>query len=80
MHDAVAVPRFHSEEVGKLFVEPSCPEEVSAALTAQGYQVERTTYMACVQALRIDPTTGLLSAGADPRAEGGVAAWPGGLA
>ena len=55
MQEAVSAPRFHSEEPGKLFVEPPCPEEVSATLTAQGYQVERTTYMACVQAMRIDP-------------------------
>lgn len=77
MQEAVSVPRFHSEEAGKLFVEPSCPQDVSTALTSGGYDVQRTTYMACVQALRIDPESGQLTAGADPRAEGGVAFWSG---
>ena len=64
---------------GKLFVEPPCPEEVSATLTAQGTRwSERPTWPACRRCVSIRRPAEL-SAGADPRAEGGVASWPGGL-
>ena len=78
--EAVAAPRFHSEEAGKVFVEPAFPEETREALTRMGYDVERSTYMARVQAIRIDAESGRLGGGTDPRAEGGIAAWPGGNA
>lgn len=74
--EAVSVPRFHSEEAGLIFLEPAFPEETAAALRELGYRVERSSYMARVQAIRIDPAGGRISPGADPRAEGGVAAWP----
>ena len=75
MQDAVLVPRFHSEEAGLVFIEPAFPEETRQALQGLGYRAERSTYMARIQALHIDPSTGQRSPGADPRAEGGVAAW-----
>lgn len=39
-------------------LEPACPEEISAALTDQGYHVKRTTYISFVQALRVAAWSG----------------------
>jgi gamma-glutamyltranspeptidase/glutathione hydrolase len=75
MGAAVSVPRFHSEEEQLLFVEPSFPPETDAALAALGNDVQRSTYMSRVQAIRITED-GTLEAGADPRGGGGVGVYP----
>jgi gamma-glutamyltranspeptidase/glutathione hydrolase len=75
MGTAVSVPRFHSEEEQLLFVEPSFPPETDAALAALGNDVQRSTYMSRVQAIRITED-GTLEAGADPRGGGGVGVYP----
>jgi gamma-glutamyltranspeptidase len=75
MGSAVSVARFHSEEAQLLFLEPAFPEEVAAALRAKGNDVQRSTYMSRVQAIRIT-AVGELEAGADPRGGGGVGRYP----
>lgn len=66
MQEAVNAPRFHSEEQEKIFLEPLIPEETSRTLRNK-YNVQRSTYMSRVQAIWIDPDTGILSGGSDPR-------------
>jgi gamma-glutamyltranspeptidase / glutathione hydrolase len=73
MQEAVTAPRFHSEEDRLIFLEPEIPEETAGALEARGNRVERSRYMSRVQAIFVDPATGALSAGADPRGGGGQA-------
>lgn len=75
MGTAVSVPRFHSEEGQLLFIEPSFPRNTDAALQALGSDVQRSTYMSRVQAIRITED-GRLEAGADPRGGGGVGVFP----
>jgi len=75
MDAAVRVPRFHSEEDQLLFLEPAFLDEVVAALGTKGNEVQRSTYMSRVQAIRI-ADTGNLEAGADPRGGAGVGRWP----
>lgn len=71
MAEAVAAPRFHSEEPDLIFLEPSFPEPVAEALRARGYKVQRSTYMSRVQAIQIEPD-GRLAAGPDPRGGAGA--------
>ncbi len=71
MATAVAVPRFHSEERQLLFLEPELYDTVGGQLARLGNEVESSTYMSRVQAIRINES-GNLEAGADPRGGGGV--------
>jgi gamma-glutamyltranspeptidase/glutathione hydrolase len=75
MRTAVSVPRFHSEEEQLLFLEPQFPESTVHRLRTMGNEVQRSTYMARVQAILIRSDTGDLEAGADPRG-GGVGCYP----
>ncbi len=75
MGSAVSAPRFHSEEEQLLFIEPSFPSETDDALQAIGNDVQRSTYMSRVQAIRITES-GDLEAGADPRGGGGIGVYP----
>lgn len=68
---AVAAPRFHAEEPGRLFVEPAFSDAVVTTLEAMGYRVERSTYMSRVQAVAIE-TGGAFHPGADPRGGAGA--------
>ncbi len=72
MRVAVSVPRFHSEEEQLLFLEPAFPEGTVERLREWGNDVQRSSYMSRVQAIRIDPETLELEAGPDPRGGGGV--------
>ncbi|MFW6116479.1 MAG: gamma-glutamyltransferase [bacterium] len=71
MQEAVTVPRFHTEEVGVIYLEPAFSHEVAEGLRRRGYDVEWTSYGARVQAVLVDDD-GCLHAGADPRGGGGV--------
>jgi gamma-glutamyltranspeptidase/glutathione hydrolase len=73
VQQAVETPRFHSEEPRRLFMEPAFPESVVDAVRAQGYAVERSTYMSCVEAIFVDDEGGL-HPGADPRWGSGFSA------
>jgi gamma-glutamyltranspeptidase/glutathione hydrolase len=72
MKTAVSVPRFHSEEKQLLYLEPAFPESSAEALRDMGNTVERSTYMSRVQAVRVQPESGELEAGPDPRGGAGV--------
>jgi gamma-glutamyltranspeptidase/glutathione hydrolase len=76
MKTAVTVPRFHSEEAQLIFIEPAVPESTIEALRALGNEIERTTYMSRVQAIRFRPEDGEPEAGPDPRGGGGVGTYP----
>lgn len=76
MGTAVAVPRFHSEEEQLVFLEPSFAGEVAEALREWGNDVQRSSYMSRVQAIRITED-GELEAGADPRGGAGVGYYSG---
>jgi gamma-glutamyltranspeptidase/glutathione hydrolase len=64
---------------GRLCMEKSFPAETVAALKSMGHDVEllreRSWSMGCVCAVRRDPETGMLHAGADPRRAGYALAW-----
>jgi gamma-glutamyltranspeptidase/glutathione hydrolase len=71
--EAVSAPRFDCQ--GPLIdVEARIPERVCAGLRKRGHGVEKTAaaYWAfpLVHAICIDPVTGALDGGADPRGEG----------
>ena len=75
MKTAVTVPRFHSEEEQLLFVEPAFSESTADALRTMGNDVQRSTYMSRVQAIRVRED-GELEAGPDPRGGAGVGQYP----
>jgi gamma-glutamyltranspeptidase/glutathione hydrolase len=75
MGTAVSVPRFHSEEGQLVFLEPHFSDEVADALRKKGNDVQRSSYMSRVQAIRITDD-GDLEAGADPRGGKGVGRYP----
>ena len=74
--EAVALPRFHSEQGKTIFAEPSIFSAVLDQVAARGYDVRRTTYMGCNQAILIDQANGRLEGGTDPRGGRGIAYWP----
>lgn len=76
MKTAVTVPRFHSEELQTIHVEPDLPEPTVEALRALGNEVHRTTYMSRVQAIRFRDEDGEPEAGPDPRGGEGVGKYP----
>jgi len=70
--EAVSAPRFHHQwEPDKLYVEPEVPEDVIEALRDRGHLVEvsRRNWSA-VEAILVDPETGLHHGGNDPRRDG----------
>ena len=72
-HTAVSAPRFDCQ--GSLIdVEARIPERVCAGLRTRGHGVEKTAAaywpFPLVHAICIDPVTGALDGGADPRGEG----------
>lgn len=69
MAEAV-VPRFHCEQDSLLFVEPNIFAAMIQDLEGLGYQVQRSHYMGCNQAVRIEPNTGRIEGGTDPREVG----------
>ncbi len=72
-----ASPFPHTMYPGDLSVESRVPEAVRAALIAKGHtlRVAGPWSMSDIAAIVIDPKTGVLSAGADPRAEAYAWAW-----
>jgi len=75
MQTAVNAPRFHSEEEQLVFLEPTLPEQIVDGLRERGCDVQRSTYMSRVQAIRV-ADDGELEAGADPRGGAGVGIYP----
>lgn len=75
MQEAVAAPRFHSEEAQLIYLESSFTEEIADALRARGNTVDRSNYMAYPQAIRI-LGGGELEAAPDPRGGSGIGRHP----
>jgi gamma-glutamyltranspeptidase/glutathione hydrolase len=73
---AVGLPRIHHQWMpDTLHVEPEIAPEVRAALTARGHNVQVSSAVTAVQAIRRRPD-GLLEAASDPRKNGAPAAAP----
>ncbi len=74
--DAVVAPRVHFE-AGTVQAEPGIDETALAALERRGYEVvrwsERNVFFGGVHAVAVDPSTGELRGGGDPRRGGAVA-------
>lgn len=71
---AVNAPRFHHQWMPDLLeVEPTLPAAVVHELTERGYRVRVRGWIGQVNAIGIDPTTGVRLGAADPR-RGGAAA------
>jgi gamma-glutamyltranspeptidase/glutathione hydrolase len=72
---AVSAPRFHHQWVpDKLFLEPATPADVIGGLTRRGHDVELATRnWSAVEAIVVDPETGLHLGGHDPRRDDGLA-------
>ncbi len=69
---AVAAARYHHQWVpDRVSVEPGVPESVAKGLRARGHEVQRAaTAWSSAQVIVIDPETGLLEGGSDPRGDG----------
>jgi gamma-glutamyltranspeptidase/glutathione hydrolase len=67
----------HTWYPGDLMLEERVPEAVRAALAGKGHKIQVTGpwVLSDTAAIQIDPATGVLSAGADPRHEAYALAW-----
>ena len=75
VQEAGEVPRVRHFDDG-LAVESGVPESVCAALRARGHALhDGRGLMGGYQAVRIDPDTGVLQGGSDPRKDGMAAGW-----
>jgi gamma-glutamyltranspeptidase / glutathione hydrolase len=77
VRQAVDAPRFHHQwspdEV--VLEDRAFPADVITALTARGHQIRTSSDMGDVQAIAIDPATGVRSGAADPRHDGVAAGY-----
>jgi gamma-glutamyltranspeptidase/glutathione hydrolase len=71
---AINAPRFNNYEDGPLKVEARIPAEVKAGLLEKGHELDIKKgfdlYFGGAQGIVIDPDTGVLHGGADPRRDG----------
>jgi gamma-glutamyltranspeptidase / glutathione hydrolase len=68
----------HVEQLGRVDAETRIPEAVRADLAARGHDVHANHPwggVSLVCAVTVDPKTGVLAGGADPRSDGYVAGW-----
>jgi gamma-glutamyltranspeptidase/glutathione hydrolase len=74
---AVAAARYHHQWLpDRVSVEPGVPEPVVKALRARGHEVERAkAAWSSAQVIVIDPETGRLGGGSDPRGDGTAAGY-----
>jgi gamma-glutamyltranspeptidase/glutathione hydrolase len=75
LQDAIDAPRVHSEAVGKLVaVEPRIPETTRKVLENMGHQIkvfpDYHPYFAVMEAIQLNPESGLLFGASDPRKNG----------
>jgi gamma-glutamyltranspeptidase/glutathione hydrolase len=70
LQEAVAAPRIHCEQDGRVYVEPELPEATVAGLRRMGYEIIVTSYMGCNQAVSLDGAS--LRGGTDPRGSMGL--------
>ena len=69
---AVAAARYHHQWVpDRVSLEPGVPEAVATALRARGHEIERAkTAWSSAQVIVVDPRSGRLTGGSDPRGDG----------
>ena len=76
---AIEAPRINNYQDGPLKIEARIPDEVRAALVAKGHELEVKKdfdlYFGGAQGITIDPLSGELHGGADPRRDGQAAAF-----
>jgi len=72
-----ASPFPHTMYPGEMSVEQRVPESVRAALVSRGHKVRVSGpwTMGSLAAIVVDPKTGVLSAGTDPRVDAYAIAW-----
>jgi len=72
VEQAVAWPRFHDQwRPAELLLEPAIPEDVRANLRRRGHHVVVSDRnWSSAQAIVVDPQTGVLTGGSDPRSDG----------
>ena len=71
IEEAVRAMRFHAEQPGILLVEPGFPSCSVEHMRSLGYKVDDSATLARVAAAMVDPVTGKMHGGVDPR--GGAA-------
>jgi gamma-glutamyltranspeptidase/glutathione hydrolase len=69
--EAVTMPRFHCEQDGVLYVEPTFQQDTIDSLRSMGYEVAISPYMGCNQAIQFED--GSLNGASDPRGGIGIA-------
>ncbi|MBW1691153.1 MAG: gamma-glutamyltransferase [Deltaproteobacteria bacterium] len=74
---AIDAPRIHSEiNLYEVWIESRVPEEVRKKLEEMGHKIvvkeAYSTRFASMQAIMIDPESGLMFAGSEPRTHGGA--------
>lgn len=77
VQQAIEAPRFYARDTEKdLSIEARIPEETRKALIAKGYSLktypEFDLFFGGAQAILVDPDTGIMHGGADPRRDGAV--------
>jgi gamma-glutamyltranspeptidase/glutathione hydrolase len=77
VQEAIESPRFYARDTEKnLSMEARVPAETKSALKAMGYSIKEygnfDLFFGGAQAIVIDPVTGVLHGGADPRRDGAV--------
>jgi gamma-glutamyltranspeptidase/glutathione hydrolase len=76
---AIEAPRIRPQEMNRVLVESRIPAEVRAGLTARGHAVDPQPLWSALfggaQGVVVDPVSGGLSGGADPRRDGYAIGW-----
>lgn len=76
---AIEAPRVRPQEMNRVIVEGRIPAEVRAALAARGHAVdpqpEWSALFGGAQGITVDPESGGLAGGADPRRDGYAIGW-----
>ena len=76
---AIEAPRVRPQEMNRVIVEGRIPAEVQAALAARGHAVDAQPAWSALfgggQGVMVDPDSGGLSGGADPRRDGYAIGW-----
>jgi gamma-glutamyltranspeptidase/glutathione hydrolase len=69
---AVAAARYHHQWLpDRVSLEPGVPEAVAKALRARGHEIERAkTAWSSAQVIVVDPESGRMAGGSDPRGDG----------
>jgi len=69
---AVAAARYHHQWLpDRVSLEPGIPDAVEKGLRARGHEIERAkTAWSSAQVIVVDPKSGLLTGGSDPRGDG----------